>query len=270
MIFDNIYGEVVNSFGLLWKYKERGNSLEIITPFATTSHKFISVFLTKRNDAFIVSDGGWINDGIYENSFDRTIGCYGKIIEHYKNSFDVKEVANNNEKAVFYKKTSNEISVPSLILDMSNFVSSLVSLSNVPYLEQEKENKERFRRNATEFLQSIIPAGNLMLNRYVDEHRQIRVNAIVMKQNRMTLVNYITGSNYDYFNSSISKTNLIYELANKTKESVYIDKKIVLLDDAAQGFVPNKIGNWLDHLLVNTHTEKVSWSTKNELQSLLN
>src|ERR1035437_7186742 len=95
MMFENIYKEIITSFGSLWNFKERGQSLEIITPFATTSHKFISVFLTERDGTFIVSDGGWIEQGAYSNTFDRAIDCYNKIVLHYQGSFNVKEVKSN-------------------------------------------------------------------------------------------------------------------------------------------------------------------------------
>ncbi len=79
MKFQEIYTDIVNSFGALWNFKEREDTLEIITPFATTSQKFVSIFLTQRDQDYIISDGGWIYEGLYSNSFDRTIDCYNKL-----------------------------------------------------------------------------------------------------------------------------------------------------------------------------------------------
>ena len=65
MIFQEIYDDIVSSFGSLWQTKVRGNTLEIITPFASTNHKFVSVFLTKNQDEYIVTDGGWLSGNEY-------------------------------------------------------------------------------------------------------------------------------------------------------------------------------------------------------------
>ena len=131
MLFEKIYKDVVASFGKLWQYKERGKSLEIITPFATTTQKFISVFLTEKEGDFIVSDGGWLDTNIYENSFDTDEDVYRRIVLHYQVSFNIKEVKNSNDKRVYYKKTTKPVAVASLVYDMANFISSLVSLGEV-------------------------------------------------------------------------------------------------------------------------------------------
>ena len=54
MKFQEIYSDITNSFGALWQYKERGNTLEIITPFATTNNRFISVFIKQQGNEFII------------------------------------------------------------------------------------------------------------------------------------------------------------------------------------------------------------------------
>ena len=44
----------------------RGDTLEVITPFATTNDKFVSVFISERKNGYVVTDGGWITNGIYD------------------------------------------------------------------------------------------------------------------------------------------------------------------------------------------------------------
>ena len=46
-----IFTDIKNAFGGLWQTKQRGNSLEIITPYATTNNRFVSVFLSAENSA---------------------------------------------------------------------------------------------------------------------------------------------------------------------------------------------------------------------------
>src|SRR5579871_1223699 len=223
MIFQNIYNDIARSFNGLWKYKERGKSLEIISPFVTTSQKFVSVFLTEREGEYIVSDGAWIAEGLYENPFDRTIDCFEKIIQHYKNSCGINETYNLNKASVFFKKTSSIISVPSLVLDLCNFVCAIVSISNVEFADKEIDNQNRFNQNARNFLQRLRPKKSWdewHFNEYLDSKREVRPSAILRKKNsNVVLLNFITGSNYNYFRTNISRANMIFELADKSNES---------------------------------------------------
>lgn len=270
MIFESIYNDVISSFGSLWTFKERGKSLEIITPFATTSQKFVSIFLTEKEGEYIVSDGGWICEGMYDNSFDINIDCFNKIFLYYKDSFKVKEVKNQGGISYFYKKNANQIAIPSLIFDMANFISALISLSNVDYVDKEKEIKEKFRKSASDYLAQIIPDNRVSFNEYLGAgNKRVKVSAVIRKNNgKIILLNYITGSHYDYFRTNISKTNIIFELAAKTKEREYIENKIALVDDNATGYVPDQVSIWLEHLISNTHSEKIDWTQKEKLQSI--
>jgi hypothetical protein len=265
MIFSEIYQDVVSSFGSLWRTKVRGATLEIITPFTTTSNKFVSVFLSKQNDQFVVSDGGWIGDGGYGTDFDRDVDCFRKIIHHYKGAFDVKETLSDQGMVFFYKKTVRETAVPSLILDMTNFISSLVSLSDVEF-ENEKIERELFRRTASEFLSEVFTPDKLLIGDFLDSNKEIKPSAIIKKDNgKVLLCNYVTGSTPNYFKSSISKTNLIFELALKSHYNSVIERNIALVDDSSDGYVPSKISIWLNHLIDNTNSVKVNWSSKEQL-----
>ncbi len=270
MIFENIYNDVINSFGSLWNFKERGNSLEIITPFATTSHKFISVFITKQGEDFIVSDGGWIADGGYSNTFDRNIDCYAKIILHYIDNFDVRETNNLTGAPYFYKKIGKQIAVPSLIFDMANFISSLVSLSGVEY-EKEKKSIDLFSKSANDYLSNTF-VGNIDIGEFLDKTtKHVKPNAIIKKGGGKVLVlNYITGSTVDYFRTSIAKSTVIFELAEKSILNTMgmVEKNIAFVDDKSPGFVPSKVSVWLDNLTEKPHTKRVDWTKKEELLQL--
>ena len=77
--FKEIFTDVRDSFSTLWQFKERGTALEVITPYATTSAKFVSVFISKQGEEFIVSDGGWIEEQVYGCILDLDNDCFQKI-----------------------------------------------------------------------------------------------------------------------------------------------------------------------------------------------
>lgn len=269
MIFESIYKDIIASFGELWRCKERDTSLEIITPYATTSRKFISVFLTERDGSYIVSDGGWISEGIYDNPFDRSINCFEKIFLHYQEAFSIKQVKNLSGQEVFYKSAINQISIPSLIFDMSNFISTIISISCVEFSDKDNEIEHNFTRSAKEYIEKFHPRKDWYFNEYVDSKKEVRVNAILRKENnKLVLLNFITGSNYNYFRSNIGKTNIVFELADKTDQGQFIEQKVALLDTYAKGYRPEHWSIWLNHLLANTNSKKIEWSQKEELEKI--
>ena len=177
---DILYNDIVATFGNLWSFKTRGKSIEIITPFATTNHRFISVFLSIQGNEIIVTDGGWIEQGIYDNDFNLDEDCYKKIIYHYQDVYKIKETKNAAKTTYFYKKTSNPISVASIVFDLANFISTMVSLSFIEYTEkEEKETKERFNKKANSYLSQIVDNEHIKFNAPIDDNKKIKFSAII-------------------------------------------------------------------------------------------
>lgn len=269
---ETLYNDIVTTFGNLWSFKNREKSIEIITPFATTNHRFISVFLTIQGNDYIVTDGGWIEQGIYDNNFNLDEDCYKKIILHYQDVFKIRETKNAAKTTYFYKKTNNPISVASIVFDLSNFISTIVSLSFVEYTEkEEKETKERFNKKANLYLSQIVDNEHIKFNAPIDDNKKIKFSAIVTKkQNEFILLNYITGSSDYYFSNSISKTNMMFEMAVKTQYTDFIRKKISIIDTEASGYIPQKVNPFLNHLSENTNSVEVNWHDRERLPELIN
>lgn len=267
-----IFSEVQSAFGNLWKSKMRGNSLEIITPFATTSHKFISVFISIQGADFIISDGGWINLGIYENTFNLDEDGFRKTVFHYQNAYNINETKDKSSTTFFYKKTNKEKSIPSLVFDIANFISSVVSTSEIEFTElTEKENKERFKSTANDYFLSFIPREKLDFKGYLDQQRKIKLNVIIKKSTtQLILVNYITGSSNYHFANSIFRTTMFFELAIKSEMSSYVTRKISLIENSAIGYNPLALSTYLNHLETSTGSELVNWSERNNLIQMLN
>ena len=269
---NKILNEVQIAFGNLWQSKQRGNSLEVITPFATTSHKFISIFISIQGSDFVISDGGWINQGVYENSFNLDEDSFRKTLFHYQNAYNISETKNQADTTFFYKKTNKSVSIPSLVFDMSNFISAIVSASEIEFTEiVEKENKERFKSIANEYLQSFLPKEKLNLKGYLDEQKKIKFNAIITKSSsELILVNYITGSNNYYFTNSITRTTFFFNMATKTELNNHIHRKLAIIEDGAVGYHPEDISSYLNHLESSTNSTLVKWSEKENLKTIIN
>lgn len=272
--YQNIYENIKFCFDQLWTFKYRGDeTLEIITPYSTTSNKFVSLFLTKRDDKFIISDGGLLNSEVYESKVDYDNQCLLKILYHYENHYQIKTTTDNKGYKHYYKTTTDEILIPNLIYDLAQFISMCVSSATVEFEDlQEKEEKETFRKNANAFLESFVSKDDTRFRASLDKekYRTVRFSAIIERRSRLSLVSYVTGTNIANYSNSIARTNLNFEIATSSKYNPYIENKIVLMNDSADGYVPQSLYNQLNILKEHTNNqEPIKWSEKDKLKVLL-
>src|SRR5688572_25264656 len=102
--FEKIFLDTRKNFDALWSFKlHNTNVIEIITPYSTTSNKFVSLFLTKRDSKYIVSDGGLLNSEAYESEIDYENQCLLKILYHLESFYDIKSTSDKLEIKHYYK-----------------------------------------------------------------------------------------------------------------------------------------------------------------------
>lgn len=269
----NIFKNIKEEFCSLWTFKERGETLEIITPYSTTSNKFVSVFLTIKKNEFIVSDGGWLSDNTYETTPDFDDEVFTKVFAYYKNFFAVSSVK-ANELEYYFKKTERKELIPNLVFDIANFVGAVSSSSQIQFIDiKEKDERTKFQRQASDYLKAIIPKTEkpvVHFRKSIDDNlKNIRFSAVVTNNNKLTLINYITGSTPDYFISSIGKANIYFEVVNSSAYKNHIHKKIALINDTATGYNKDNLYNILNQLENTTKKNNVLWHQKEKLKELV-
>lgn len=268
---DDLLSDVRNSFGGLWHSKERGNSVEIITPYVTTNNKFVSIFVTFQDGCYFITDGGWITSGYYDTMLNSNDNYYLKLFDYYRNSFNILQV-NSQGNTYFYLKANSRIDIPSKILVLSTFIQSVLSASEVVFDDQkEAEYRTRFFSQANEYMKTIFPKDLLRFSGYLyEERKDLKFNVIYNRTpNSITLINYVTGSNYNNFSNSICKTNTLFEMASKSNLSNYILNKLAIIDTLATGFEPNKVGGFLMHLENNTGSKSINWHEREQIKQYI-
>lgn len=269
-----IFKNIKEEFCSLWNFKERGETLEIITPYTTTSNKFVSVFLTTKNNEFVISDGGWLSNDSYECSLDFDDDAFCKVFGYYKNYYDIKTVR-ASELDYFFKKTDKRALIPNLVYDIANFVSAISGSSQIQFIDiKEKDEKARFNKQANTFLTTLVPKTDrprVHFRKSInDSLKSIKFSAIVIaSKNQMTLINYVTGSTIDYFIGSIGKANITFEVANKSTLTENIKNKIALINDTASGFDKNKLYAYLEQLETVTKSHNILWHQRDRLKAII-
>lgn len=98
---DNVFNTIINAYNSLWHVKNFGKTLEIITPVATVNDMFVSVFITRRGEDYVVTDGGWIDEGLYECEVPWNSGVFHKIGHFYVENLRIQTTEAQGKKFYF-------------------------------------------------------------------------------------------------------------------------------------------------------------------------
>lgn len=99
----DILKNIVEVYSRLWSFRERGDTVEIITPCSTTNDSFVSVFLTQRENEFIITDGGWISEKYYNDLIDLEDDHFNRLYEYYLTQYSISTLE-AKERIFYYKK----------------------------------------------------------------------------------------------------------------------------------------------------------------------
>lgn len=267
-----VFDSLKKDFCALWKFKVHGDTLEIITNFSTTTDQFISVFITQRNQFFVVTDGGWISDQVYECRIDPEDPMYDKLFRYYEKYFEIQTLENGHTN-YYYKKSRDEKMIGAMVYDLANFISNVCSGSQINF-ETIKEINERriFTKHANDYLKSFETKRTelkVRLRERLPDTPTVIFSAIARKGMSLKLINYVTGSDRNYFLGSIGKAELAFKVADKTGYSNYINSKVAFVNDKASGFSNDKFAVYLDVLRDVTNNQVVFWHEKEKMGHIL-
>ncbi len=155
---EGLYAEIRSDFDALWSIKNRNATIEFITPYTTLGDDAISVFVTQRDNGYVVSDGGRLYDTGKEQGveLDGHKGFhYGELIA----KFSVKVVEQpQTKRRFFYKMVSDMKMLSAAIYDVAHFQEAM---ANAVYLDtmfapEEPRESVYFRRRVSEALKQKI------------------------------------------------------------------------------------------------------------------
>lgn len=152
-------------------------------------------------------------------------------------------------------------------MELSIFISTVVSSSFIEFQDnKDKELRHRFRTNVNTFLTDNFDKDEIRLGTYVsDNYKDIRFNAIIKRDDRFTLYNYVTGTTDFYFKGSLGRSNMNFQLINKTPLKRKIHKRITVINNSASGYNWEKLRQYLELVPEQTQSEIINWSEKDML-----
>lgn len=262
---DILFEQIKNDICQVYSHRIRGNTLEIITNQPTINNLFVSVFIKPIDDAnYLISDGGWIDQDYYGQVPDYQDT---EITEHVRylllNKYNVKTEPNRRTGDLFYNKVVSYGRISSGVFEMSVFIQSLVNAIHIEYREQKvEEEKKRFQKKVNDYLRKQYSKDvdfNFRIN------GNIRFNAAVKRENKLFLLNYITGSTPGYFNKNITEATVKFQMTKGYPAT----SKIAVLNDEVEGYVPEKSAAYLSFLKNDVGADIVYWKNKDRLTDII-
>lgn len=125
--------QLIEAFTKLCMSRKRGESIEIITPLATITDNFVSIFFSQENNKWIISDGGWLMENRY--NLER---LNLSAIEYFLKVFDIQSNESPKGTPIYYRETDKEIMLTSIAYDVSLFIQAVVNTSK--YLSDTSDN----------------------------------------------------------------------------------------------------------------------------------
>ena len=241
---EQLFSDISSDFNSLWKYKLRGDTLEIITPFTTMTGSYISIFLTQRDDRFIITDGQRLVHGLMElEMFNKKAKVYLKKTAAY---YNVKKTQSDNTH--FYFKSTTDINlVSAYIYDIVFFQSSALNsiYSEATFFDSGREY-ELFSTRTNNMLQQKIEKskknnGIFTLDRNHILIRNVGFSSVLTKSNcsNVWAAMYITGSTPANFCSTIYRANTGFMYVNENNDRKKLTKIAAVIDETAKGNVKN-------------------------------
>jgi hypothetical protein len=242
----NTYERIKKDFCHIFSFKSHGDTLEIVTPFTTLTDKFVSVFVTQRNQKLIITDGGLIGQNLYENNIspeDPEIVDY--VSEQYKKFYNIQETSNKIE--IYYFRSIQKIELLSAaVFDLVNFIVGTVNSMTVQYKRKKiLDEKDRFVSETNNFLKENYQQ-NFKSNREIV--KGLRFNGVITHNGGLTLIEYISGHSSKYLEKDFTKAIVNFQLIKEINYNINIKNKIALINDKSIGYkngVPVILSNHL-------------------------
>lgn len=264
---EELFNSIRESYNSLWHIKPLGESIEIVTPMVTTNDAFVSVFITKRGESYVVTDGGWISAGYYECDVDTLGKVYNKLLQYYLDSYQILQTIGHG-RTMYYKKVQDRNLVVNAVFELSNFISAVVSGSNIQFQSDKKE--VRFRRTVKDYLINEFDGGTFIFGQRLAAGSSIEYTASSNFAGHLQLLNIVTGSSASYYRDSLLRSNFYFETARNYADRLRINKTIALLDDSSPSIYNSpQVAEFINLSREIEGNILLPWSDKAQLPQLL-
>lgn len=236
-----IYQIIKSDFCELFNYKIRGTTLEVMTSVSTITDRYVSVFISQKENQYFVSDGSWVHSGMYSDYFlDENLEYDENMLESVENQYvrfyGIEKLTRG--KSIFcYKKTDNIDMLSSVVYDVAYYIANIINTQAVLINQKEKDEKTLFRKDVDKFLRKNF--SDIRIQSPLQDKRvpiKVKFNAIIPVASKTNLIMYVSGSNPSYFNRDLCRGASHFEMIKQYLAKADHLKKIAIINDQSEGF----------------------------------
>lgn len=252
---NDIFSIIKSAYQSLWQIKNHGNTIELITPVATTNNMFVSVFVTQRGVDYIVTDGGWLQSDMYECGFNLSGLVYHKVFNYYKENFEILETQSGG-RVFYFKRIRNLDMLPNAVFDVSSFIGSAVSAFGISYGADRVENL--FKIRARKILDTLYDNNTFDYDQPINNKQNIRFNALSHFDGKLQLYSFVSGSTSTYYAGSLCRSMANFQMIENQKANYRINKCVTILDDSRPNICnSSQVRNYTDFLYEKVNEENL-------------
>jgi hypothetical protein len=258
-------GAIKGDFGALWHCEQRGETLEITTPYLYPDHSFVTIYLTKRGKRYIVSDGADASEFLQAPKDDEPF--MSSLVSRATQAYSV-EKCEQAKKTYFFKATEEKRLISSAVFDVASFLVSASNAASLSVAEEDTQDRNSFRVRADSFIKHSIPRKSgktVKFNQKIPEVKEATFSAIVTSASKISIVIYLTGSNLTYFQHNLANAIVNVEFLKRSNLKDNLGAVLPFLNDDAVGYQPNRLTERLGRLKELTHNNAIPWREKEKL-----
>ncbi len=231
MSLESLYNEVKRDFCGLFDYQMLGETIKITVPLVTATSKFVTVFVTERNNKLVAADGGYLLEDLY-NTSDYTSknelaqNAFEYLVKYYK----IKQVGN-----ILYKTTTEPRFLSALVFEVAHFIVNAVNSYVIDFKGlAEKEDRDKFRTETRDGLSQIYGKS---FNKSKEILRGLKVPVIQINQD-LHLLELISGSTDNHFNNSVRRATMNFQIIQDSKEPIvkYVKQRLVIVNTNSKAY----------------------------------
>ena len=240
LLTKDLFQELKSDFSELWHCRMLDETLEMETPYSTVAGDVISVFVTRRANRYIVTDGARVDElalaqgvKILESST-----CH---LQDLLSRFSVQEYRNSRENNLTYRyKSTTDVSlISSYVYDMIHFIDSVANAIMLKsYFSPELDVvAQKFRKKVNDVLRykiNLTPPKERRFEMFKNKSArslQFSSSLIDKKVDSLWLGMCINGSNFANYMRSVQRAEFGFNHAQDTELGLHGDMYFATISD---------------------------------------
>lgn len=241
MIVNELFAEIRSDFSSLWESRTLGDTLEVITPYSTIAGDVISVFITTRNNQYIITDGARV-DAMAKSQGVKIIERKGFHLCDILSRLSISEFRSESSDSLIYrlKKTDDLSLVSSYVYDMIHFIDSMANAIMLEsfFTGEDDLIARKFSKKVNDVLRykvNMVPKKARQIDLFNNKSaRALQFSSALIDKTRdsLWLGMCINGSNYTNFIRSVQRAEFGFNHACDTELVMHKEMQFATIMDS--------------------------------------